>query len=218
MDGVGGGGEGSQTTGLAPLLLWLQRNGVLAVNGWLFCSLWGVIRFCGVVVGVEATLVARRDWLVAGAHLRVRVRVRVRVREQACSAYCFCDRHGHREHDRVEIFMSKEPQKKNTVPQWGVLMHKSRSARLFFTKSFRGVLIVLVILVVFVETGVGGGVLDPHTQRQEARARRGPQAGMAQQGTTVQSLGTHREHSVDVLLHTWCNACTALWCGWCGVP
>ena len=77
-------------------------------------------------------------------------------------------------------------------------MHKSRSARLFFTKSFRGVLIVLVILVVFVETGVGGGVLDPHTQRQEARARRGPQAGMALQGTTVQRLGTHREHSVDV--------------------
>ena len=66
MDGVGGGGEGSQTTGIAPLLLWLQRDGVLAVNGWLLAVYGGLIRFCGGVhdrrvVGVEATGRAARS-------------------------------------------------------------------------------------------------------------------------------------------------------------
>lgn len=112
MDGVGGGGEGSQTTGIAPLLLWLQRDGVLAVNGWLLAVCAGLfvpVLVCMIVVlWVLRPLVARRDRLVAGAHLRVRER----VREQACSAYCFCDRHGHREHDRVEILCRKNHRRK----------------------------------------------------------------------------------------------------------
>lgn len=83
-----------------------------------------------------------------------------------------------------------------------------------------------MVLIVLVETGFGGGVLDPHPQRPKARARRGPQAGtvwhdMVGGDRAQQSLRIVHTENVPLMFRTtrdiYVNTARR-GADWCGVP